>query len=225
MDKDTYAVALKNTLIEIRKICPDVSCSFIFTKDGTIIAGDPEANEETMEKTVDSFQSITEKADPIGGLQALLIDGEKGKVHLSRVNDMYLALAASKNADTIFLQAVTRLIVPTVLKLLESITPTPIPIQSAPSKQLVVDTLSGFFAGDSVQIDVETLTQWSEILNRKNIDDVEIEAFGGKTAKCKVKEINDPKLKGKGIIRMPEKIGKALEVKKGELVRVKPTAT
>jgi len=221
MSKDTYAVALKNALTEIKKICPDVSCSFIFTKDGTIVAGDSETDEETMEKTVHSFQNISEKADVIGGLQALLINGEKGKVHLSRVNDMYLALAASKSVDTTYLQSITRVIVPTVLKLLKSITPTP--LKFAPSKQLIVDTFSGFFAGDSVQIDSETLKQWSKLLNRKSVGEVEIEAFGGKSAQCRVKEISDPKLKGKGIIKIPEKVCKTLEVKRGELVKVKPT--
>ena len=74
-----------------------------------------------------------------------------------------------------------------------------------------------------MQIDLEILKQWSQLLNRKSVDEVEIEAFSGKVAKCNVKEINDSKLKGKGIIRMPEKICKTLEVKNGELVRVKPT--
>jgi hypothetical protein len=143
-------------------------------------------------------------------------------VHLSRVDDMYLALATSKSADTTYLQSVTRVIVPTVLKLLKSITPTPLKL--APSKQLIVDTFSGFFAGDSVQVDPKTLKQWSKLLNRKNVDEVEIEAFGGKSAQCKVKEISDQKLKGKGIIRIPEKVCNKLEVKKGELVKVKPTS-
>lgn len=223
MSQDAYAVALKSALTEIEKICPDVSCSFIFTRDGTIVAGDSEANEEIMEKTVHSFQSIAEKANGIGGLQALLIDGEKGNMHLFRINDMYITLAASKKADTTILHSVTRVIFPTVLKLLESVTPTPTHLHHAPSKQLIIDTLSGFFVGDSVRIDLETLKQWSQLLNRKSVDKVEIEAFGGKAAQCKVKEINDPKLKGKGIIRMPEKICKTLEVKKGELVKVKPT--
>jgi len=221
MSKDVYAVALKSALTEIEKICPDVSCSFIFTKDGTIVAGDSEANEEKMEKTVRSFQSIAEKAEGIGGLQTLLINGEKGNVHLSHINGMYLTLATSKNADTTLLHSVTRVIFPTLLKLLENVTPTP--LHQAPSKQLIVDTLSGFFVGDSVQIDLEILGQWSQLLNRKSLDEVEIETFSGKIAKCNVKEINDPKLKGKGIIRMPEKVCKTLEVQNGELVKVKPT--
>ena len=127
MSKDVYAVALKGALNEIEKICPDVSCSFIFTRDGTIVAGDLEANEEKMKKTVRSFKGIAEKAEGIGGLQALLINGEKGNVHLSRIDDMYLTLITSKNADTTFIHSVTRVVFPTVLKLLESITPTPPP--------------------------------------------------------------------------------------------------
>jgi len=228
MSKDAYADALKSALNEIKKVCPDVSLSFIFTKDGMMVAKDLETTEETIEKTMRSFQSIEGKEDTIGGLQTLIIDGEEGKVHISYINDMYLALATSKNADVTFLQAITRVIFPTVLKLLESVTPTPLQstsIQSTPSKQLVVDTLSGFFVGDSVQVDLGLLKEWSELLNRKSVDEVEIEAFGGKATQCKVKELSDQKLEGKGIVRIPEKICKVLEVKKGQLVRVKPLET
>jgi predicted regulator of Ras-like GTPase activity (Roadblock/LC7/MglB family) len=224
MDNDPYAVALKNALTEIKNICPDVSRSFIFAKDRVIVSGDAESDEETMEKTMSSFQSVAEKADSIGNLKAFYVNGKKGKVILSGVNGMYLALAASENADTTYLHSVTRVIIPTVLKLLETITPAPLP-QSTPSKQLVVDTLSGFFVGDSVQIDTELLEEWAELSNQKSISDVEIEAFGGEATQCKVKEINDSKLKGKGMIRIPEKVCKTLEVKKGELVTVKPAST
>lgn len=223
MSKDASADALNNALTEIKKICPDVSCSFIFTKDGMIVAGDSETTEETIEKAMLSFQSIVEKEDMIGGLKTIIINGEEGKVHISCVNDMYLSLAASKNADPTFLRAITHVIVPTILKLLESVAPTP--LQPAPSKQLIVDTLSGFFVGDSVQVDLEVLKQWSELLNRKSVGEVDIESFGGKTTQCRVREITDSKLKGKGIIRIPDKICKTLEVKKGELVKVKPTET
>ena len=226
MDKDPYAVALNNALTEIKKMCPDVSRSFIFKKDGMIVAGDPEIDEKTMEKMIQSFQKMAEKADTIGSLKTLYVNGKKGKVILSSVNDMYLALAASKNADTTYLHSVTRVIIPTVLKLLETTTTTtPTPLQSTPSKQLIVDTLSGFFVGDSVQIDTKIIEEWSKLLNQKSVNQVEIEAFGGKTTQCKVKEINDSKLKGKGMIRIPEKLCKTLEVKKGELVKVKPAST
>jgi predicted regulator of Ras-like GTPase activity (Roadblock/LC7/MglB family) len=223
MNEDPYAVALKNALTEIKNICPDVSRSFIFNNDGAIVADSSETDQKTMEKMIHSFQSVAEKADTIGSLKALYVNGKKGKLILSNVNDLYLALVASENADTIFLHSVTRVIIPTVLKLLETITPTPLQIE--PSRQLVVDTLSGFFIGDSVQIDTELLEKWAKLLNQKSVNLVEIEAFGGKATQCKVKEINDPKLKGKGIIRIPEKVCKTLEVQKGEAVNVKPAST
>ena len=224
MNKDPYAVALENALTEIKNICPDITHSFIFTKDGAIVARVSETDEETTEKTISSFQSVAEKADTIGSLKVFYVNGKNGKVILSGVNDMYLAFAASENADTTYLHSVTRVIIPTVLKLLETVTPTPLP-QSAPSKQLVVDTLSGFFVGDSVQIDTELLKEWAELSNQKGISEVEIESFGGEATQCKVREINDSKLKGKGMIRIPEKVCKTLEVKKGELVKVKPAST
>jgi len=224
MNKDPYAVALKSALTEINNICPDVTHSFIFTKDGAIVARVSETDEETTEKMISSFQSVAEKADTIGSLKAFYVNGKNGKVILSGVNDMYLAFAASENADTTYLHSVMRVIIPTVLKLLETVTPTPLP-QSAPSKQLVVDTLSGFFVGDSVQIDTELLEEWAELSNQKGISEVEIESFGGEATQCKVREINDSKLKGKGMIRIPEKVCKTLEVKKGELVKVKPAST
>ncbi len=46
MKRDLYAEALKNTLTEIRNVCPDINSSFIFTKDGTIVTG--EKNENNM---------------------------------------------------------------------------------------------------------------------------------------------------------------------------------
>jgi predicted regulator of Ras-like GTPase activity (Roadblock/LC7/MglB family) len=228
MNNDPYAVALKNALTEINNICPDVRRSFIFAEDRVIATGDPEPDEETMKKTMDSFQSVAEKADAIGSLKAFWVNGNKGKIILFGVNDMYLALAASEDADTTYLHSVTRVVIPTVLKLLETITPTPpaspTPLQSAPSKQLVVDTLSGFFVGDSVQIDTELLEEWARFL-RESVSEVEIESVDGEAMQCKVKEINDSKLKGKGMIRIPEKVCKTLELKKGELVKVKPAST
>jgi hypothetical protein len=95
------------------------------TKEGTIVAGDAQADETTMEKAVHSFQGVLEKVDAVGGLDTYLIEGENGKVQLSRAGDMYLTTVTSKNADLAYLPSITRVIIPTILKLLESIVPTP----------------------------------------------------------------------------------------------------
>jgi len=223
VNRDLYAEALKNTLTEIRNICPGINSSFIFTKDGTIVAGDTKTADITIRKALNSFQSVAEKAGTIGGLHNFSVDGDKGKVHISRINDMYLVTATSENADANNLRSVTQVIVPTVLKLLESIIPAPLKsTQPQQPQQLTVDTFSGFFAGDTVQVDPPLLTEWSKLFNGKNVNEIEVETFGEKTTRCKVKEINDPNLQGKGIIRIPERVCKVLDVNKGEPVKIKP---
>lgn len=220
MDKDVYTVALNNTLNEIKSVCPNINYSFIFTKDGLVVAADEKAARKTMEKAMISFQNLEGKADAIGGLNNFLVNGKDGRIVISNVNDMYLTMVTTENADIVHLQSVARIIVPTILKLLETITPTP--LKPATSYQLVVDTLTGFFVGNSVEIDPQVWNQWSETMDEKDIEEVEIESFSGKATKCKAKPIDDQKLKGKGIIRIPEKICNSLAVKKGEVVKVKP---
>jgi len=220
MDKDTYATALKNTLTEVRNICPDISCSFIFTREGMVIAGDEQSANVPVEKTVNSFQSLMEKAATIGGLYTMIVNGSKGKVHISSVNDMYLVISTSKNADMTYVHSIANVIVPTVLKLLKSVAPTP--PKTAPAQQLIVESISGFFVGDTVQVDEEILRQWLKDFKGKSVGEVEVESFGGKVIQCKVKAISDSKYEGKGLIRIPEKVARELQVNEGELVRIKP---
>jgi len=234
MNRDPYAIALNSALTEIKKAYPDIKKSFIFTKNGTIITGDQETDEKTMNNVLESFENLKEKAKAIGNLKGFHITGKNGKLTLSKIKDMYLLLATSKNVDKSHIYSITHVIIPTILKTLESFAPTH--LQSPSTKKLVVDTLR-FFAGDSVQIDVEILKDWTENNDprarvkaaltgeqntQESINQVHIETFGGNAAVCKVKEINDQKLKGKNMIRIPEKLCKTLEINKGDLVKVKP---
>jgi aspartate carbamoyltransferase regulatory subunit len=66
------------------------------------------------------------------------------------------------------------------------------------------------------------LLQWQELYEGRKIEEVELETFCGQSTRVKVKPIKDSKFEGKGIVQMPEKIQNALEIRKGELIRVKP---
>jgi len=221
MSEDIYANALKTALTEVRNICPDITRSFIFTKDGIIIAEAAQDAEASTERAIYSFQSLIEKADTIGGLNTFLVNGSKGVAQISRVNNMYLALSASKKADMAFIQSVARIIIPTVIKLLENIASTPLKSTFSP-QNLIVENLTGLLVGETAQIDNEILKQWSKNLNNARIDEIEIETSDGKIARCKVKAISEREFIGKGLIRIPEKISRTLEVEKGEQLKVKP---
>lgn len=233
MEKELYTEALNNALTEIRKICPEIRNSFIFTKDGAIIANDEETPEDMMEKTINSLESILEKEDTIGGLHDYVLTGTTGTMHISQVNDMYLAMVTSRSADVKYLQTVAHVLIPTVLKVLQNVTPAPLkPSLPTPQQQqeetasfceLTVETLGGLLVrGDTAQIDAKILEQWSELYDGKTIREIEIESTEGKIAQCKVKPINDSKMEDKKIVRIPDKVCQTLEVKKGDLVIVRP---
>jgi len=275
LQSEEYSRALGSALKEIKNLCPDLQASVLFDKEGTIIASDGGSSQDVYEMSVESAESLLGKSETIGGLDSLIINAQKGKLHISSVNNMYLTLVATKNADASCLQMVSRVLVPTVIKLLDNMTTIPLsaepsqpqsfasrpqkgllseereeemsegsveeqpekpedltstPLQKSPSdprepsNQLIVDTLGGLLVrGDTVQIDADILQEWSDYYDGAEIVYVEIESFSGNSAVCKVKPIRDSKVEGKRIVRIPERACQDLAVKKGEIVKVKPS--
>lgn len=268
MENDLYSFALRSTLNEIRDACPDIHNAFIFAEDGKITAADENTPERSIIRIVDAFEGLLEKAETLGGIELIAIEGGKGGANVSHVKDCYLVTITSENADKNYVNAITRTVVTTVLKLLDKISPTPIKnnlletetrlralianeeetaeqpygrpqIEKAEeselastlqpgglepkANQLVVDDIQGLLVkGDTVRADKETLLQWQQLCGGRQIEEVEIETFGGQSTTCKIKPIKDSKQEGKGIIQVPNKIQRTLQAKKGELVRVKP---
>jgi len=303
MNEEIRDVALRNALNGIKNSIPDLNWSFIITGDGSVITTDEGSVDPNMAKAATSFQTLAEKAGSIGGLDHMLINGERGKVYVSCVDDMHLVAGLGKDTDLVCFRTITSAVLPTVLKVLDSLTsaltqaptplkpatPTPFSLprslesdltkslssepsfseeQSAtekeeesvetqdseeteeteefqapelsipektelhkpspeelPSQQLIVDRFSGFMVKpDTVQLDADILKRWSEELGIEDVSEVDIETFSGKTVRCKAKVINDAKLEGRGLVRIPEKTCQSLDVRRGELVRVKPVA-
>jgi len=270
MNDEVYAFALKNTLNEIQNICPDVKNSFMFNEDGEIIAANENTPEKTLVQVVNAFDGIMEKADALGGVEGIIFEGSKGRVSISSVSSFYLVTVTTKDADRNLVDTVTRVLVPTVLRLLEKITSAPLkniqpkpkieheiekteeieepfgePLEKhriqepeepsepevrpeavapePPVNQFIVENIGGLLVpADTVRIDNDILAQWEELYKGKKIEEVEIETFGRKSVTCRVKQIKDSKYEGKGIVQMPEKIQTTLEIRKGELVKVKP---
>ncbi|MCK4313267.1 hypothetical protein KAW04_00730, partial [Candidatus Bathyarchaeota archaeon] len=107
MDNEVYSFALKNTLNEIQNICPDIKNSFMFKDDGEIIAGDENTPEKVVVRVIDSFDGILEKADAIGGIEGITLEGNKGRVNISCMNDLYLVTVTSRKADMNYINTVT----------------------------------------------------------------------------------------------------------------------
>jgi len=265
-DKEVYSIALRNTIDEMRNACPDIQHAFVFTETGEIIAGDVDTSEKVMIRVIDAFDGIMERAEAIGGIEAITIEGDKGTVTLSRFGENYLITATSEKANMKYVGTLARVLIPTVLKVLEKLSPTPtkkvsmspkpaaeVEVEIKPlevkeelieeskpepdstkstsealtvepkATQLMVENLGGLLVpSDTVRIDSEMLSEWENAFGGNPVELVDIETFDGKTLRCKVKPIKDSKYNRKGVVQMPEKMQIALEIKKGELVRVKP---
>lgn len=268
MDKDVYSFALKHTLDEVQKVCPDIRSVFVLNESSELIARDEKTTENTISQAVKTFKEMLEKAETIGGVEDITIEGINGRVNISHMEEIYLFTVTSAKADPNYVRTVTHVLVPTVLKVLEKITPAPLKknpprfeeetensdnseeptverveepevkkhtegsqpeeesesiLPEAPVTQFIVEDMKGLLApSDTVRIDSDIIERWNELYEGRSIEEADVETFGGKSVRCKVKPIKDSKLEGQGKIQIPSKVQDALEIKKGELVRIKP---
>jgi hypothetical protein len=287
MENEVYAFVLENTLQEIQNACPEVTSNFIF-KDGKILAKNKKTEQETATQTIEAFDAIAERADPIGDIESITIQSAEGKVNIAAMEDLYLTTVSSKGADEEYVNTLTRILIPIVIKLSEKIQPaapdhetvttepefepeddvdetpeeklhlnedepednetenmdqpdeeeTALPepepaeepeiddellLPEPPVTQLIVENLGGLLVpSDTIRVDQEVISRWSELYGDDKIKEVEVEALNGKTVRCKFKNIKKSKDTGKGIVKMPEKIQLTLETQQGELVTIKP---
>ena len=283
MYDELYSFALKNTLDEIRNLCPDITNAFMFKEDGEIIASDEITPQQSIVHVIDDFDGLLKKAETMGGIEQITIEGSKGRVNVSHMNNNYLVTITSQSADKNYVNMISRVLFTTVVKLLDKISPTALknnPTEPEPELQTVIDknaetteqndnepeikeaepseqpsnepeteeaepaepstkpeaacaeTMANQFMvedlqgllvkADTVRVDEATLQQWQQLCDDQRIEEVEIETFTGQSMRVKIKPIKDQKQEGKGIVQMPQKIQQMLEIRKGELVRLKP---
>ncbi len=137
MSQEIYGVALKSALAEIKSVCEGINWAFILMNNGVVIVADETATDPTIEKVAGYFQPLVEKALAVGGLNDLLVDSENGKVYVSCVNGMYLIAGLNSQANLPHFRDITHVILPTIIKVLDSITSpamTRIPSKSVSSK-------------------------------------------------------------------------------------------
>jgi predicted regulator of Ras-like GTPase activity (Roadblock/LC7/MglB family) len=267
MDSEVYAFALKNTLDEMQKACPEIKNAFVLDQNHTIIARDENTTEETLSQAVEVLNEMFGKADALGGVDDLTIEGINGRMNVSRMDEIFLVTVTSRKANLNYVNTVTHVLVPTVLKLIEKLNHGPLKnnlieteqkletepenstveqttepgqeeeeqaetpheesmekiVAEPPANQFIVEEMKGLLSpSDTARIDNSVIEKWNEFYQDKTIEEADVETFGGKSVRCKIKPIKDAKLEGQGKVQIPGKIQLVLDIKKGELVRVKP---
>jgi len=267
---EAYTLALKDTLDGMTHSFPCIKNALIFDEKGNIIAVDDKTPEDAAVRTVDALDELLNKADLLDNLENAVFEATKGWLNVSRFDDLFLVTVTSTKTDLDRTNAFANALVPTVLKVLRRVNPTPVkenleelevereqplehdskelpdehveetlikehpdedaqgtaskPVLPEPQvNQFIVENLGGLFASsETVRIDDDLLSKWKEMYDDREVEEVEIATFGGKSVRCKVKPIKDAKFVGKGLVQIHEKVQSTLEITKGELVRVKP---
>ncbi len=270
MDNEFLSFALKNTLDEMQKVCPDIKTAFAIDSNRELIARGESTPENSLARAVELLREVLEKAEALGGAEDLTIQGMDGRVNVSRMDEIYIVTVASKSADFNYVNTVVHVVFPTILKVLEKLDPAPLMrkppefelepetstvneteklnepaieetkaelpeeegehkqepekiLPEPPVNQFIVEDIKGLLTpSDTVRVDNSVIEQWKELYEGRNFEETDLETFTGKSLRCKVKPIKDGKLEGQGKIQIPSKLQDVLDIKKGELIRVKP---
>jgi len=246
MSTEACTLALRNTLTEIRNVCPEISHVFVFRENGEILAEDENTSEVTVKNAQETLCALSERATVMGGIESVTFRGSESKVNLIRVDDLFVTTVFSNKADEKTVSNLTRVMIPTTFKVMQKIYPS---IKNQPRKETLTPenriyvaepiapevqarefkvedlTLLGGFMIDpeTAYIDRALIVEWAEIYGDKPIKQIILEAPStGKTTQCKFRPFRYAKYENKGIVQISEKIQKTLCVQKNALVLIKP---
>jgi len=246
MSAEACTLALKNTLNEIRNVCPDIQHAFIFKENGELLAEDENTTEDAGNNAQEAFRALTERAAVAGGVDSVTFRCADAKVHIIRFDDLFVTTVSSNDADEKTVSNLTRVMIPTTLRLVKNISPTQknqskeTPMKPEPkifepqftdteiqASEFTVENLTGFggFLNDPdiAYVDSALLVQWKETYGTKLIKQISIEAPSTrKSMQCKFRPFKDTKYENKGIVQLPEKIQTDLRIVRGTLVLIKP---
>jgi hypothetical protein len=120
---EAYTSPLQTLLGEFKNINPEITNVFIFKKAGEVLAHNENTSEEQTKNFNRAFNSLNEQAQILGGVENLTIQGADKHLNIAAINNLYLVTVSSKAADPKAVESLTHVIVPTVVDLIDKITP------------------------------------------------------------------------------------------------------
>lgn len=117
--------ALPAVLGEFKNISPELTGAFVFNKNGEALAGGQIISEEQMKRLSIALNDVDDQAEVIGGVEALTVQGVNSQLTITSLNNRYLATVSSRVADEKMIKALTSVIVPTIVSLVDQLMASP----------------------------------------------------------------------------------------------------
>ncbi len=123
-------LALNSAMNEIKTVCPTVQSAFMFKKNKQILAHDRDTDELAMNDAIAAFYMLNKKANAHGDINAVTFQSLYSRMVITWVDSFYLAMVVGNEVDEKTLHAISGMVIPTVLRVLDVIHPTFIAEQS-----------------------------------------------------------------------------------------------
>ena len=107
---------LQTIINEFKTLGPDITNTVVFRMDGKTLAACENTTPEQTQSLIESMNGITH-ADSIGGIESLTIQDINTQLSLTAVDSVYLATLSAREADQKVIKSLTRVVVPTVIRL------------------------------------------------------------------------------------------------------------
>jgi len=113
--------SLQTIIGEFKNISPEITNAFIFEANGEIVASDGVTIDDQSKNLVAAFNCISSKAEIMGKVKTVTMQGEDRQLSITSINNRYLATVFSNDADEKIIKSLTYVLVPAVLGLVSEL--------------------------------------------------------------------------------------------------------
>ena len=138
---ELHSNALQTIIGEFRNISPEITNAFIFEENGEIVASDGVTIDAQSKNLVAAFNCISSKAEIMGKVKTVTMQGGDRQLSISSINNRYLATVFSNDADEKIIKSLTYVLVPAVLGLVDDLSESPLPETIEPENKQIEEPI------------------------------------------------------------------------------------
>ncbi len=135
---EAYSNPIQTIIDEIRTLSPETTNALFFRNTGQTIANTQTGTEKQIKKFVANFANISVQAQAIGGIESFTIQTPESQLNIVAVEDYFLATLSSQTANQEILKSITKVVVPTVVRLVNQIDIKDKELEEKPYEELAV---------------------------------------------------------------------------------------
>lgn len=137
---EAYSNPIQTIIDEIRTLSPETTDALIFRNNGQTIANTQTGTENQTKKFVANFANISVQAQAIGGIENFTIQAADSQLNIVAVEECFLATVSSQTANQEILKSITKIVVPTVVRLVNQIDVKAKELEEKPYEELAMST-------------------------------------------------------------------------------------